>query len=78
MTINFSSILYFSERTGREATTAATVYECGGGDAELEKLRDRYEGQLTASLYTGVLTVSVLANLVALASLFVHVSATIL
>ncbi|KAL7306373.1 hypothetical protein TKK_0001797 [Trichogramma kaykai] len=56
------------------ATTAAAVAaaasgtdECG--DEELRELRDRYEGKLTASLYTGVLTVAAIATLSALCAL---------
>lgn len=43
-----------------------------GGDAgvkALQELRDKYEGKLTASLYTGTLCVAAIASLVALGAL---------
>lgn len=43
----------------------------GGNVKELQELRDRYEGKLTATLYTGILTVSVVATLSALIVLFI-------
>ncbi|XP_033219941.1 adenylate cyclase type 2 isoform X2 [Belonocnema kinseyi] len=42
-----------------------------GSVKELQELRDRYEGKLTATLYTGLLTVSVVATLSALIVLFI-------
>ncbi|KAJ8683942.1 hypothetical protein QAD02_019734 [Eretmocerus hayati] len=39
------------------------------GDEELQELRDRYEGKLTVSLYTGILVVAIVATLPALSSL---------
>lgn len=46
--------------------------EGAGDDAgvkELGELRDKYEGKLTASLYTGTLCVAVVASLIALGAL---------
>ncbi|CAB0032413.1 unnamed protein product [Trichogramma brassicae] len=55
------------------ATTAAAAAAASGtdecGDEELRELRDRYEGKLTASLYTGVLTVAAIATFSALCAL---------
>ncbi|RLU20195.1 hypothetical protein DMN91_006802 [Ooceraea biroi] len=39
------------------------------GVKELQELRDKYEGKLTASLYTGTLCVSAVASLIALGAL---------
>ena len=46
----------------------------GGSVKELQELRDRYEGKLTAILYTGIFTVSVVASLSALIVLFIFPS----
>ncbi|XP_032672323.1 adenylate cyclase type 2 [Odontomachus brunneus] len=46
--------------------------EAAGDDAgvkELQELRDKYEGKLTASLYTGTLCVAAIASLIALGAL---------
>lgn len=43
----------------------------GGNVKELQELKNRYEGKLTASLYTGIFTVSVVATLAALIVLFI-------
>ncbi|XP_058793557.1 adenylate cyclase type 2 isoform X2 [Phymastichus coffea] len=51
------------------ANSSSGVGGVGGGDKELEDLRDRYEGKLTASLYTGLLSVTVLATLPPLVAL---------
>jgi len=43
-----------------------------GDDAsvkELQELRDKYEGKLTASLYTGTLSIATVASLIALGAL---------
>lgn len=45
----------------------------GAGDdagvKELQELRDKYEGKLTASLYTGALCIAAVASLIALGAL---------
>ena len=50
-----------------EHAVNGAIAECS--NEELQELRDRYEGKLTASLYTGVLTVAVIATLSALVTL---------
>lgn len=40
-----------------------------GSTKELQELRDKYEGKLTVSLYTGVLTISIGASLLAVLTL---------
>jgi len=39
------------------------------GVKELQELRNKYEGKLTASLYTGTLCVAAIASLIALGAL---------
>lgn len=39
------------------------------GVKELQELRDKYEGKLTASLYTGTLCIAAIASLIALGAL---------
>lgn len=43
----------------------------GGNAKELQELRNRYEGKLSASFFTGIFTVSVVATLSALIALFI-------
>ncbi|XP_026826717.1 adenylate cyclase type 2 isoform X2 [Ooceraea biroi] len=54
--------MLFSESLGEGASDDAGV-------KELQELRDKYEGKLTASLYTGTLCVSAVASLIALGAL---------
>lgn len=54
-----STIMLFSESLGDTAGDDAGV-------KELQELRDKYEGKLTASLYTGTLCIAALASLIAL------------
>lgn len=59
--LTYNAIL-FSESLGEGAGDEAGV-------KELQELRDKYEGKLTASLYTGTLCVAALASLIALGAL---------
>lgn len=54
--------IFFPESLGDTTSDDAGV-------KELRELRDKYEGKLTASLYTGTLCVATIASLVALGAL---------
>lgn len=56
--------IYFAESPGDGTTD-------DGSAKELQELRDRYEGKVTASLYTGTLFVAAAASLGALVALCV-------
>lgn len=48
------------------------------GAKELQELRDRYEGKVTASLYTGTLFVTAIASLIALVVLCIlHINVSV-